>query len=421
MVKRVLMVAYHFPPMNVSSGIQRTLRFAQYLPANDWEPIVLTADSRAYPSISDGSEAEIPRDMNVQRAFALDAAQHLSLRGAYPPWLALPDRWASWWFGAVPTALALMRKLKPQVLWTTHPIPTAHLIGYTLQRLTGIRWVADFRDPMAEPDEPDKRYQHRVLQWIERNTLKYCERAVFTTPGAVQLYRDRYPQIPASRFAVIENGYDEAEFAGAERMNRPGQRAGPVVILHAGAVYQSARDPSAFFAALGALRSSGAITPDSLKIVLRATGCDDHLQSLAARFGITDIVSIQPAVPHRLALREMLDADALLLLQAANCNYQVPAKLYEYLRAGRPILALTDEAGDTAAILRKAGIDTIAPLDSQHEISRLLLRFLDLLREQRAPVANDATVAAASRRGRTVELARVLNDVAGQEVTNQAT
>jgi hypothetical protein len=91
----------------------------------------------------------------------------------------------------------------------------------------------------------------------------------------------------------------------------------------------------------------------------------------------------------------------------------VPAKLYEYLRARRPILALTDPAGDTAAVLRNAGIDTIARLDSPDEISRLLVRFLELLRQQRAPVARDATVAAASRRARTIELARVLDAVAG--------
>jgi hypothetical protein len=101
------------------------------------------------------------------------------------------------------------------------------------------------------------------------------------------------------------------------------------------------------------------------------------------------------------------------VLQAANCNSQVPAKLYEYLRARRPILALTDPAGDTAAVLRNAGIDTIARLDSEQEISRMLVHFLELLRMQRAPIANETTVLASSRRSRTIELARMLDAVAG--------
>jgi glycosyltransferase involved in cell wall biosynthesis len=412
MVKRVLMVAYHFPPMNQSSGIQRTLRFAQYLPALCWEPAILTAHPRAYPSVSQASMLEVPADLRVRRAFALDAAKHLSVRGSYPKWFALPDRWLTWWLGAVPAGLALIRKLKPDVLWSTHPVPTAHLIGYTLHRLTGVRWVADFRDPMAEPDEPDKKYQHRWLEWIERKTLEHCDRAVFTTPGALRLYAERYPHIPVSRLTVIENGYDESAFAGAEKIAPPaGSRSAPLVLLHSGVVYPSARDPRAFFTALGALRKSGVISSQSLKVVLRATGCDDYLQDLISRCGIDDIVTLQPAVPYRMALAEMLAADGLLLLQASNCNYQVPAKLYEYFRARRPVLALTDPIGDTAVALRQAGIDTIVSLESSDDIAAALRRFIDLLRENRAPVASDLAVDAASRRVRTIELAKVLDSV----------
>ena len=412
-VKRVLMVAYHFPPMNVSSGIQRTLRFAQYLPEFNWKPIVLTAHPRAYSGVSSGSLAEVPPHLHVRRVFALDAAKHLALRGAYPQWLALPDRWSSWWLGAVPAGLALIRKLKPDALWSTYPIATAHLIAYTMHRLTGIRWIADFRDPMAQADYPPSSLEHRAFEWIEYQTLKHCERAVFTAPGALRLYAERYPDIPNSRLTIIENGYDESSFESAERAPSPdpsGNR--PLVLVHSGTIYPSERDPRQFFGALSDLRTNGGIKPDELKVVLRATGCDGYLLDLIGKYGLDSIVKLEPAVPYRVALAEMLGADALLVLQAANCNYQVPAKLYEYLRARRPIFALTDPAGDTAAVLRNAGIDTIAPLDSQQEISQLLPRFLELLRQRRAPVAAEATIAAASRRARTIELARVLDAVA---------
>jgi glycosyltransferase involved in cell wall biosynthesis len=414
-VNRVLMVAYHFPPMNVSSGIQRTLRFAQYLPEFNWEPAVLTAHPRVYSGISQASLAEVPPHLRVRRAFALDAAKHLSVRGAYPRWLALPDRWVSWWLGAVPAGLALIWKLKPDVIWSTFPIATAHLIGYALHRLTGIPWVADFRDPMAEPGDPAKLRQHDALEWIEQKTLKHCERAVFAAPGALKLYADRYPELPQSRLTLIENGYDESAFAAAEGQSGDLGRSagGPLVLVHSGTIYPDARDPRLFFGALSELRKNGAIAPGSLRIVLRATGSDDYLRELIKGHGLDGIVTLEPALPYRAALAEMLAADGLLLFQAANCNYQVPAKLYEYLRARRPIIALTDPGGDTAAVLRDAGIDTIAPLDSQHAILRLLVRFLDLLRQKRAPVAGEAKVAAASRRVRTIELARVLDAVAG--------
>src|SRR5262245_46111205 len=237
MVKRVLMVAYHFPPLNVSSGIHRTLRFAQYLPDFDWEPAVLTAHPRVYSGVSQASLAEVPQRLLVRRAFALDTGKHLSLRGAYPQWLALPDRWWTWWLGAVPAGLWLIRKLKPDALWSTFPVATAHLIAYTLHRLTGVRWVADFRDPMSEPAYPDNLLERRVVEWIEYHTLKHCERAVFTTPGTLRMYAERYPGISRSRFSIIENGYDESSFAGADEARDPGPAGRPLVLVHSGAVY----------------------------------------------------------------------------------------------------------------------------------------------------------------------------------------
>src|SRR5207344_2703688 len=100
-MKKVLLIAYHFPPLAGSSGIQRTLRFAQQLPDFGWQPIVLTAHPRAYERVSADLAAEVPPGLTVHRAFALDAARHLALRGRYFGSMARPDRWASWKYDAV--------------------------------------------------------------------------------------------------------------------------------------------------------------------------------------------------------------------------------------------------------------------------------------------------------------------------------
>src|SRR5688572_7689589 len=100
-MKRLLMIAFYFPPMVGSSGIQRTLRFARYLPQFGWEPLILTAHPRAYERISD-DQLEQQSGLVVRRAFAVDARRHLSIKGRYPGFLGRPDRWASWWLGAVP-------------------------------------------------------------------------------------------------------------------------------------------------------------------------------------------------------------------------------------------------------------------------------------------------------------------------------
>jgi hypothetical protein len=416
MVKRVLMIAFHFPPLRGSSGIQRTLKFAQYLPQFGWLPVVISASPRAYANRGDDQMGDIPAEVEVHRPFARDTSIHLSIKGRYPGFLALPDRWVSWAFGAIPTGLRLAWKHRPAVIWSTYPIATAHLIGLCLHRLTGIPWVADLRDPMTDVGYPAHGPMRRAYLWIEEKTIKHCTRAICTTPGAIDTYTRRFPHIPASRFALIENAFDEENFAEAELHAQPVPAAGqPFVLVHSGVIYPSERDPVPLFEALAALLADGTIEPGKFELLLRATGHDAYLAGLIAQHGIGAIVKLAPHVAYRDALREMVSAGGLLILQASNCNHQVPAKLYEYLRARRPILALTDPIGDTAATLRKAGIDTIAPLDEKQAIIEAMKRFLKLAESGSAPLAPHGTIAANSRHARSGVLAALLDQVSQEK------
>jgi glycosyltransferase involved in cell wall biosynthesis len=412
MVGRVLMIAFHYPPLRGSSGIQRTLKFTKYLPEFGWQPLVLTAHARAYASTSNDLMGEIDHLSAVYRAFSLDSSRHLSVLGRYPKSWALPDRWVSWWLGAVPMGLYLIRKYRPAVIWSTYPIATAHLIGLSLSRLTGLPWIADMRDPMTDVDYPPDPLVRRIYRWIEQETVTHCTRVVLTTSGAISDYQARFPQIPPSRFYLIENGYDEENFVAAENFIVPKSRGNrPFVLVHSGIIYPSERDPTHFFRALAEMLQRGLIFPDKLSVILRATAHDEYLQRLIDQHNISDIVSLAPPIPYKEALSEMLTADGLLILQAANCNNQIPAKLYEYLRTRRPILALTDPAGNTAKKLLKMGIDTIAPLDSESDIIQALTRFLELIEKNAAPVAAMDTIIKNSRRSRTGELGRLFDAV----------
>ena len=407
------MIAFHYPPLRGSSGILRTLKFSKYLPEFGWEPIVLTAHERAYSSIGSEQVSKIS-NQTTYRAFALDASRHLSIMGRYPIFLSLPDRWVSWWFGAVPLGLRLIKKYRPDIIWSTYPIATAHLIGLSLSRLTGVRWVADLRDPMSDEDYPGDPLTRRIYQWIERKTIKHCVRAVFTTPGAIKSYESRFSQIPASRFCLIENGYDEENFVTAEATFAGGKSKNKqIVLVHSGIIYPSERDPIPFFEALAALSQQGLVSPENLKVILRATANDEFLLQLIDQYGIGEIVMLAPLISYQDALSEMLMADGLLILQASNCNNQIPAKLYEYLRARRPILALTDPVGDTAAALINMGINTIAPLDSKDDIMHELLHFLALVKENNAPIASMEKVLNNSRRSKSKELANLFVRVTG--------
>lgn len=347
---RALMVAFHFPPQAGSSGILRTLNFIKHLPSHQWEPSVLAVTPGAFEECRDDLVSTIPPQVNVIRARALDAARHLSIRGKYPQAFALPDRWSSWWPAAVLAGRKAIREQAPHIIWSTYPISTAHLIGRSLARWGKLPWIADFRDPMINGDYPSHPLQRKVWQWLETAVLRDASRCVFTTERAAQTYRTRYPQW-ADKCVVIENGYDEDAFAG----NQPDRHGAPdhhLLLLHSGIIYPRDRDPGPFFEAVAQMLVQGQLSRETVRVRFRAPKHAEEVLAMAARHGLEDIVEVAPPIPYRQAIAEIMAADLLLVFQGSHFNTQIPAKIYEYLRSGRPILGLVDPSGDTASQLQ---------------------------------------------------------------------
>ena len=414
MAKRILMIAYHFPPLQGSSGLHRTLTFSRHLlEDHGWEPTVLTVHPRAYPRTSGDMLADVAPGVEVIRAFGLDTSRHLSILGRYPLFLALPDTWATWWIGGTRAGMRHIRRARPDVIWATFPIATAVKIGLSLHRRSGIPLVVDFRDSMTEDHYPQPRRKWKSYRAIEGAAVRSAALSVFTTPGARAMYRERYPDVAPERWAVIANGYDETPFADAEAQASAPRAQGPRTLVHAGLLSRSERDPRPFFAALGRLKAEGRVSARDLRVVLRASGDEEYHREWIGRHDVADLVSLEDPLPYREALAEMLGADGLLLFQASNCNHQIPAKAYEYLRARRPILALTDPAGDTAALLRDAGAGTIVRLDSEEDIAAGLRGFLEELNAGTVRIATPDEVDRHSRRARAAELARRLEATQG--------
>lgn len=408
MSKKVLMVAYHFPPLAGSSGIQRTLRFVQQLPDHGWKPLVLTANDRAFERTSADLMADIPPGTPVRRAFALDTARHLSIGGRYVGAWARPDRWTSWRYDAVRQGMAMIREHRPDAIWSTYPIATAHCIGAELQRRSGLPWIADFRDPMAQDGYPADPLTWKSYKDIELRAATQARWCCFTTPSAARGYGAQYPQA-AARVALIENGYDADSFTQAERSAHGAGPLNPgrVTLLHSGLVYPSERDPTQLLVALGQIRQREPALAERLRLRFRAAVHETLLRELAERQGLTDLVEVLPALPYAQALQEMLRADVLLLLQAANCNEQIPAKLYEYLRAGRPVACLSDPTGDTWSTLQRSGLSRVAALNDAQQIAGMLRDCAT--GDTNGMLASSDAVLAADRRSRTAELASLLD------------
>ena len=415
-LRRVLIVAYHFPPQTGSSGHLRALKFSKYLPENGWLPSVLTVHPRAYERVDDRQLNEIPREINVLPCFALDTQRHLSFRGRYSLYAALPDRWVTWCLGAIPDGLREIYSKNIDIILTTFPVPTAVLIGYLLHRITGKPWVADFRDSMTEDDYPRDATTRRVLRWLERKAVKHASRLLFTAPSARRMYLARYPELSPDKCLLLSNGYDEEDFVGIQSSAPCREPGSPVRLLHSGLIYPEERNPIPFFQALARLKREGKISSASLSVELRASGNEQRYLEITNRLNIQDIVRFLPLISYRKALEESSQADALLLFQAASCDHQIPAKAYEYVRLAKPILALMTDQGDTAALLKECGGATIVDIANEESIYRTLPEFLAVVQAGRHRLPDMSQVAAHSRRSRTRDLAASLTEVVTKRV-----
>lgn len=414
MVKRVLMIAFHFPPFVGSSGLQRTLQFANHLSHSGWEPLVLTARPSAYKNTNDDQLDEIDDNVRVIRTMAFDASRHFSIAGRYPSFLANPDPWSSWYYSSMRAALSLIRKFRVDIIWSTYPIATAHKIGLELARATEIPWVADFRDMMIDDDYPTDLRKRRIYSDLEAEVVRTARKVLVTTQGTLDLYSRRYSAEDPAKWVEIRNGYHEGDFASVT-INQPRKKNDQMRLVHSGLLYPSERDPRPFYRAVSELKAEGVVSAASLNIAFRATGHDQYHAALLHQHGIEDIVVLLPGIGHKQAIEEMVQADGLLIFQAANCNNQIPAKIYEYFRSQRPILGITDPSGDTALTMTEAGLDDIVDIADIGSIKIGLKKFIDSMVNGTAKIVDLERVNRFSRQSQAEELKTVFESICGND------
>ena len=411
-MKKVLMVAHHYPPDGSSSGVLRPLKFSKYLPQNGWAPHILTLREALYPVRDPGLLRDIPSEATVHRTLALDSARHLAVRGRYLALFAIPDRFVSWVLFGAARGLSVIRKTGIHAIYSTSPPPTAHLIGAVLRAFTGVPWIADFRDPWIEdgiyPRPGTLRY--RVEAAMEGMVVRTSNSVLVTTPYFRTELLARYPELPGQKVRVIYNGYDEADFQDLPIVGK-GAR---FEIIHAGLVTPEFRDPFPFMRAVAALISSGDLPREGLQITFLGGGpyvVSADFSHKVKGLDLQSVVQVDDRVPHRQALQRLGQASALLLLQASDDTRSlIPAKSFEYLRIGRPILALTLE-GATADLLHGVeGCYVVNPADDtglRHAVKQLY----ELWRKE----ANGAPLARSihryERMNLTGELAHLLNEL----------
>jgi glycosyltransferase involved in cell wall biosynthesis len=411
-MKRVLFVAYHFPPILGSSGYLRTLKFTRFMPENGIEPTVLTVHPQAYPEWNEAQLKQIPEGMDVVRAFAMDAGRHLAIRGRYPRFLGIPDRFSTWIPFAVAKGISLIRKKRMDAIFSTYPIPSAHVIGGMLARMTGLPWVADFRDPMYD-DVPELPGHMRIRRSIERRTMERCTHALVVTDGVRDLFIKRYGPAARDKITVIPNGFDDNDFKDLEIL--PRQPSAPVTFIHAGLLQQEDRDPVPFFRGIRHALDKGILRADSFQVKLMGTGNNDIYQKELVALKLEKSVQLLPPQPYAKALKEMADSDVLLLFQGPSCDPQIPAKLYEYLRIGKPILAVTTFQGETGRTVMATSSGQVVSWNDSEAIGGVLADWVEKVESGRPlPACSKESANAFSRQNQARNLARLLAALPGR-------
>lgn len=351
MNKTLLMVTFDFPPSNAAS-IQRTLKFAEYLSSWGWTIHVLTAKPSAYTQLDENLVIPEALRSNVHRATALDAHRHLSIAGKHLEISKIPDRWSTWSFFGYQLGKRIVRKFQPDVIWSTYPIAGAHYIAGKLAEKFNLPWIADYRDPMHYMHGDNNSLLYKVQKRIDNKTLTLAKKVVFATAGAAELYQARYPNLLENKIEVIENGFDEKNFALLQQRDdfvSPFEHS-KYNLYYSGVLYSDGRDPLPVFEALALLQKNNRINAKNFKLTFQGAGDGAQFHNAIQTLGISELIEFIAPAPFMQALYNMTQADALLLIQDTKFNAQIPGKIYEYLNTKRPIVVKADPCGVTAQL-----------------------------------------------------------------------
>lgn len=434
-MRELLMLAYHYPPAD-HTGTRRMTAFARYLPASGYRPVVLTTNVRGTTptdveqrifraSELTGLLARPYRALRLRRVSAgqranthvipADSRASLLLNA----WM-IPDIHITWLPFAVRLGFKLLRERPIKLIFSSSPPTTSHLVALTLKRLTGLPWVADFRDGwMFEPANPaplNSRSRMGVELALERSVVLGADRIVTVNQHIADDLRRRYPRA-SGRICVISNGYDPGDFAEIVRAKHTTPK---LRLVHTGSFTLSRASTSieGLITAMHELRSSDPELSRDLELVLVGQLTMSE-ESIIARAGLGEQVRLLGRVSHREALQRQADADLLLLVTVPGESSVTTSKLFEYLAVGRPILALTGPSS-AAAIIRDLDAGVIVAPDDVAGIQAALRELHGRWRNGDLPTYVHPRVAEFSRPVLTEQLARLFNDLSLSHVTGPA-
>jgi glycosyltransferase involved in cell wall biosynthesis len=401
--RRVMILCYFFPPL-AGGGVHRVLSFARYLPANGWDCTVVCAGEHDYWVTDSSLAAEVPAATEVIRVAGGSALSALlrvtratpgrrsgrafgSLRRLSDWWL-LPDSYIGWARRATQAASRRIAAGGIDVVLSSSPPDSVHLAARALQRRHRLPWVADFRDPwIALSFRTPPSAWHRARQAaLEREVLEHADAVqVASTTHRRTLGHASGAQIDGARVTHLPNGWEDASSpfvtTASSQVDRAAAAGGSVAapaerftLVWTGTLSQMP-DTDVFLEAVHEVLKRQPAARRTLRARLAGPFESWHADRAVA-LGLTGIVDFPGPLPHADSRALQRGADALLLWKPRGAPTMVPGKLYEYLAAGRPILAVLPAEDEAAELARRGGAVVTAPGDREALAAEIERRWL---------------------------------------------
>ena len=387
--KKVLLIAYSFPPRQ-AIGSQRPYKLSKYLPAFGWDTVILTAK---YPGMRPAGarviEAEnrdiinliklkigLKADEGLHQQIGISVSKNYQHSGFKSNLIKLgkeiiqfPDKQHGWYKFAIKSAVDLINAENiDAIISTSYPV-TAHLIARSLKQKFNIPWIADLRDPWTQNPYVNK---FGIIKYFEKKleikTLSDADAIVaLTEPWANDLRKLH----KSKKVVCITNGYDEDEFPeNSVKLNNK------LTITYTGMLYNGKRDPSVLFKVVSQLINENKINRNMIEIIFYSPK-EDWLISSIRKYNLESVVCLKDIIPRSDVLKKQMESQLLLILLWDNINEVnfCPGKIYEYMGARRPIIAIGGSKGVVNDILKVTNAGKFA--DNINSLRNILLEYYE--------------------------------------------
>ena len=414
MKKKVLIISYYFPPIG-GAGTLRILKFLKYLPLYGWEPHILTV-KKHYSFLHDNSlEREIPDSKNIHRSYALLIGdlirkifkykpgrrnnnkiqnEHfkdlysiagdiiLFLKNLFYTVLFFPDEYIGWLPFGVLKGRDIVKNKEIDVIVSSGPPNTVHIIGLLLQKITGKKWIVDFRDLWNQYYLNYNPYnigiKNEFDSFMERTTVTHADGIIVVSDIMKAQLLARFPGVPSDKVTVITNGYDSADFNDIV----PYDFKKKFVVTHFGTFFKW-RNPLNFLKALRNLIDKHNDFREDVLFVCMGI-INEHVVRYIDSLRLRPYVQIIDYKPYYEGLKYLKGSDIFLLItgELAYNENMLTTKLFDYIGGKKPILAITGD-GALKEFIEEYSLGKTVNNDNINEIERIIYDYyLDIKNEE---------------------------------------